>query len=122
MRIALHSSHARIRSFAAGMGALGAALSGCSAQCPMVVQSQISVSVLDRADRPSASAQVTMGGSTCKLDASVPDRPYYQCVSGPGDLVVRATLEGRTASTSIEATYETCAGDVAPPLSLALKP
>lgn len=99
-----------------------AALSACSAQCPMVVQSSVAVRVLDRDGRPSAAAQVTMGGSSCKLDTSTPDSPYYPCVSGPGDLVVRATLEGRSASTSIEATEETCAGDVAPPISIALKP
>lgn len=99
---------------------------GCSDPCllpePQVVN-HATVRVLDRSGRRSASAEVKIARGRCTLDRRVADQPFYECYTGPGDVEIEATLDGRRASTTIESTSETCGGeDLTPDATVDLMP
>jgi hypothetical protein len=86
-------------------------------------QSNVLVRVFERSGRLSTSAVVSASGKRCGLDAYEPAANRYRCIVDPGDDVdIEASLDGHTASTTIEATIETCAGEKAPLMTVDLTP
>jgi hypothetical protein len=102
---------------------LGGACSGCT-PCLQYAESVSFVRVLDRSGRPSTSASVTASGRACVFDNLAKPNEHYLCITEAGqDVEIEASLEGRTASTTIEATsFGGCAGDTAPAMSVDLTP
>ncbi len=99
------------------------ASAGCSSQCLANEQSEVLVRVFERSGRLSTSAVVSASGNRCGLDTYEPNSNRYRCIVGPGDDVdIEASLDGHTASTTIEASQATCAGEVAPLTSVDLTP
>lgn len=101
----------------------GLASTGCLTRCAANEQSEVLVRVFERSGRLSTAAVVTASGNRCGLDTFEPNSNRYRCIVGAGDDVdIEASLDGHTASTKIEATQDTCAGDVAPSMSVDLTP
>lgn len=96
---------------------------GCSPKCLANEHSEVLVRVFERSRQISTSAVVSASGKTCGLDTYEPSANRYRCIVDPGaDVDIEASLDGHTASTTIEATIDTCAGQKAPFMTVDLTP